>query len=149
MRYINKKTNEVVWLHKIRLANPNISIPDNADLTGLGYIKVEDTEMPVQEGFYAVEVEPVDYKQTWVLVPIVEEIPQSVTRLQAKLALLDIGMLDAVEVLLNNDRRAKIYWEDAVTLERQNPTLLGMASSLNLTEQDLDNLFLAASKIVA
>ena len=149
MRYINKKTNEVVWLHKIRLANPNISIPDNADLTELGYIKIEETEMPIQEGFYAVEVEPVNYKQTWELVPIVEEIPQSVTRLQAKLALLDMGMLDAVEVLLNNDRRAKIYWEDAVTLERQNPTLLGMASNLNLSEQDLDNLFLNASKIVA
>ena len=149
MKYIDQKTNKVIWIHKIRILFPEVSIPDNADLTDLGYIKIEDTEMPVMEGFYAVEVEPVDYKQTWVLVPIVEEIPQSVTRLQAKLALLDMGMLDAVEVLLNNDRRAKIYWEDAVTLERQNPTLLGMASSLNLTEQDLDNLFLAASKIVA
>ena len=149
MKYIDQKTNKVIWIHKIRILFPEVSIPDNTDLTDLGYIKIEDTEMPVMEGYTAVEVDPVDYKQTWSLVPNVEEIPQSVTRLQAKLALLDMGMLDAVEVLLNNDRRAKIYWEDAVTLERQNPTLLGMTSSLNLTEQDLDNLFLAASKIVA
>lgn len=67
MKYVEKETNKVIWLHKIRLANPNMSIPDNADLTDLGYIKVEDTEMPVQEGFYAVEVDPIDYKQTWEL----------------------------------------------------------------------------------
>lgn len=71
MKYIEKETNKVIWLHKIRLANPNLSIPDNADLTDLGYIKIEDTEMPVMEGFTAVEVDPVDYKQTWELREIV------------------------------------------------------------------------------
>ena len=149
MKYIDQKTNKVIWIHKIRILFPELSIPDNADLTDLGYIKIEDTEIPVMEGYTAVEVDPVDYKQTWSLVPNVEVVPQSVTRLQAKLALLDMDMLDTVEALLVNDKRASVYWNDAVTIERQNPTLLGMATSLNLSSEQLDNIFIAASKIVA
>ncbi len=71
MKYIKKETNEIIWMHKIRLENPNISIPDNADLDDLGYIKIIETPIPEKTGFYAVEVDPINYTQTWELREII------------------------------------------------------------------------------
>ena len=70
MRYV--KQNKIYTIQEIRQENLNMSIPDGTDCSFLGYEFLEEVEEPKQEGFYAVEVDPVNNKQTWELIPIVK-----------------------------------------------------------------------------
>ena len=70
MRYV--KQNKIYTIYEIRQENPNMSIPDNTDCSFLGFEFLEEVEEPKREGFYAVEVAPVNNKQTWELIPIVK-----------------------------------------------------------------------------
>lgn len=74
-------------------------------------------------------------------------IPNSVTKLQAKLQLLEIGLLDEVETLIEQDRKAKLYWTDSQNFLRTDEILLGMATALGLNDAQLDDLFVKASKL--
>ena len=70
MRYV--KQNKIYTIYDIRQENPNMSIPDGTDCSFLGFEFLEEVEEPKQEGFYAVEIAPVNNKQTWELIPIVK-----------------------------------------------------------------------------
>jgi hypothetical protein len=79
-----------------------------------------------------------------------QSVPSSVTMAQARLALLAAGKLDAVapaiEALPDPEREAaRIKWEYAATVDRTDPftALLGVA--IGLDEQQMDELFIAAS----
>lgn len=74
-------------------------------------------------------------------------IPNSVTKLQAKLQLLEIGLLDEVETLIEQDRKAKLYWTDSQNFLRNDEILLSMATALGLSDAQLDDLFVEASKL--
>ena len=145
MRYI--KQNKIYTIQEIRQENPNMSIPDGTDCSSLGFEFLEEVEKPKQEGFYAVEVAPINNKQTWELVAIPKEVPQEITPLQSKLQLLEIGLLDEVEALVTADRKVQLYWEYASVIERDNEILLMMATSLGMTEEQLDDLFIKANKL--
>lgn len=144
-RYV--KDNEIISIEEIRKEYQNMSIPKNSDCTFLGYEFLIETERPIQEGFYAVEVAPINNKQTWELVVIPKEVPQSITPLQAKLQLLKLGLLDEVETLVTGDRTAQLYWEYASIIERDNAVLLLMATQLGLTSEQVDEMFIEASKL--
>ena len=75
-------------------------------------------------------------------------IPQSVTAFQAKAALLDAGLLDAVEAMMaspDTPRIVKLAWSEALTFERQSPTVQSLGSALGLDDAALDSLFVHAS----
>jgi len=80
-------------------------------------------------------------------------VPTSVTPRQARLALLQIGKLDAVSAALtaipDPARRtaAQIEWEYATVIERNSPLVTSLAAGLGLTAADIDALFEAASRI--
>ena len=124
-----------------------MSIPDGTDCSSLGFEFLEEVEQPKQDGFYAIEVAPINNKQTWKLVEIPKEVPQEITPLQSKLQLLEIGLLDEVEALVTADRKVQLYWEYASVIERDNEILLMMATSLGMTEEQLDDLFIKANKL--
>ena len=145
MRYV--KQNKIYTIQEIRQQNPNMSIPDGTDCSSLGFEFLEEVEQPKQEGFYAIEVAPINNKQTWKLVEIPKEVPQEITPLQSKLQLLEIGLLDEVEALVTADRKVQLYWEYASVIERDNEILLMMATSLGMTEEQLDDLFIKANKL--
>ena len=145
MRYV--KQNKIYTIEEIRQENPNMSIPDGTDCSSLGFEFLEEVEQPKQEGFYAVEVAPINNKQTWELREIPKEVPQEITPLQSKLQLLEIGLLDEAEALVTADRRVQLYWEYASVIERDNEILLMMATSLGMTEEQLDDLFIKGSKL--
>ena len=145
MRYV--KENKTYTIEDIRQENTNMSIPDNTDCSYLGYETLIEVEQPKQEGFYAIEVAPINNKQTWELVAIPKEVPQEITPLQSKLQLLEIGLLDEVEALVTADRKVQLYWEYASVIERDNEILLMMATSLGMTEEQLDDLFIKANKL--
>jgi len=75
------------------------------------------------------------------------QVPQSITPLQAKLQLLKLGLLDEVEALVTGDRTAQLYWEYASVIERDNAVLLLMAEQLGLTSEQVDEMFIEASKL--
>ena len=75
------------------------------------------------------------------------EVIQSITPLQAKLQLFELGLLDEVDTLVSTDRKVQLYWEYALTIERNNEILLSMATQLGLTNEQLDDMFIQASKL--
>lgn len=80
-------------------------------------------------------------------------VPTSVTPRQARLALLQIGKLDAVSAALTaipdpaQRTAAQIEWEYATVIERNSPLVTSLAAGLRLTAADIDALFEAASRI--
>lgn len=80
-------------------------------------------------------------------------VPASVTRRQAREALLNIGLLDDVEMAIANiedateRKRAEIYWLDSATFERAHPMLAQIAGSIGLTDAEIDDLFIEAATL--
>lgn len=96
--------------------------------------------------------------QVWEIVPLTPEqidaarqalVPQSCTRRQGRLALLQVGQLDAVESAIAAiddpaQRRAAQIEYEADTWERVNPFLQAMWVQLGGTPAELDELFVLA-----
>jgi hypothetical protein len=84
--------------------------------------------------------------------PTPEPIPQEVTMRQARLALLDAGLLSSVQTAINSlqepaKTKAQIEWDYSNALQRDNSFVSVLGSALGLNEAALDNLFIAASKL--
>lgn len=147
MRYVKQSTNEVVGISAIRKENPNMSIPEDADCSALGYKKLVLTPPPAEVGFHPVEVAPVNNVQQWELVADVVAVPDSITARQARLVLLNKGFLDEVETLVASNRAWQIEWEYASEIERNNALISEMQSQIGLTDAQVDNLFIEAVKL--
>lgn len=70
-------------------------------------------------------------------------VPDTVTMAQCRLALLEAGLLEAVDaaVAASKDQRLKILWEYATDVRRMSPELNALGDGLGLSEADKDNLF--------
>lgn len=87
--------------------------------------------------------------------PVFQEkinVPQIVTMRQARLALLQAGLLSIVEQGIatmegTEGDTARIEWEYAQEIERTWSTLSLVTTSLGLTEEQVDNLFILASTL--
>lgn len=82
--------------------------------------------------------------------PYINPVPQEITMRQARLALLDIGLLDNVTVVINSlpepdKTKAQIEWEYSNALQRDNPFVTILGNALGLSSDDIDNLFITAS----
>jgi hypothetical protein len=75
-------------------------------------------------------------------------VPRQVPRWQARRALLNAGLLDAVEAAVAAaDRHVQITWEDAPNIVRDSPFIAAIGPSLGLTDAQIDALFVAAAQI--
>jgi hypothetical protein len=75
-------------------------------------------------------------------------VPQVVTIRQAKLALLQAGLLDDVDAAVAQaPREVQIEWEYATEVHRSWPTLLTLQALLSLSDEQVDNLFILASTL--
>jgi hypothetical protein len=75
-------------------------------------------------------------------------IPKVVTMRQAKLALLQQGLLASVNAAIEqSDEAAKIEWQYATEVKRDNSLVQAIASQLSLTKQQLDELFVLANSL--
>lgn len=71
-----------------------------------------------------------------------------VTRLQVKMALMSAGLLSQVEEFVSQaDDMTKLAWNEASVFRRDSTVLVTLASSVGMTEQQLDELFALASTI--
>lgn len=80
-------------------------------------------------------------------------VPASVTRRQAKQALLLNGLLGnvqpAIDAITDATQRAmiQIEWDDSQVFERNRPALIALGAALGLTNAQLDALFIEAAQL--
>ena len=79
-------------------------------------------------------------------------VPASVTMRQARLALLQEGLLDDVETAINalpepQQSAARIEWEYSNEVQRHNGFVEQIGPMLGLTSQELDELFILAATL--
>lgn len=155
------KTLAAVSAPEIRQLHSNVSFPPEitlAHVADLGYAQLEYDPQPelapgeqLQSG--EIREEYGRYVQGWVVVPApAPEIPQSVTMRQCRIALLNAGLLDAVQSSIaampgTDGERARIDWEYAQEVRRDWPLIGYMAGDLGLTDEQVDGLFMAAAAI--
>ena len=86
----------------------------------------------------------------WVEESIVANVPSSISKFQAKAALLLSDKLESVEeYMINASPVDRLAWENVQEFKRDSPTLKRVASVLNLSNQQVDEMFIAASQIEA
>ncbi|MDR0736137.1 MAG: hypothetical protein LBF51_04770 [Zoogloeaceae bacterium] len=88
----------------------------------------------------------------WGVEDIPPPVPASVTMRQARLALLGAGLLDTVDAAVagmsgDAGKAARIEWEFAATIDRDNPLFAGLTAQLGMTSAQLDALFTAAATL--
>jgi hypothetical protein len=79
--------------------------------------------------------------------PIIPVIPTVVSMRQARLALHRQALLDSVNSAVQNDMEAQIEWEYATEVRRDSTLVQSLAAGLNLTEQQMDDLFTLAASL--
>ena len=116
-----------------------LNLVDTEDLHT--FVKPDGTEVPLEQ--YCKTLEIADYIEPEPIIII----PHVITMRQARLQLLEVGLLDDVEALVAIDRKSQIEWEYASEVYRQS-TLIELAKgALNLTDTQIDNMFVEASKL--
>lgn len=79
----------------------------------------------------------------------VDPIPQVVSMAQARITLRRATLLSTVNALIAAaDAETQDAWEYATELRRDIPLVLTLAGALNLTSQQVDDLFTAAAAVV-
>jgi hypothetical protein len=68
----------------------------------------------------------------------------TLTMRQARLALLNLGLLDEVEAAITSTEN-RIWWDYSTTVERNNPLVISVLAALGKSSAEIDALFIAAS----
>ena len=160
MNYIHEATGTVVHIAAIREAHPNMSIPDGADLTGVGYLRILPAlEIPGPgEGQIVVQRSPQliagQWREVFAIEPAPVVVPQQITRAQGKATLIKTGRWSAilayVETIPDPTEKAmvQVALHDTLNWERTSPTVLQAAAALGMTSAEMDELFISAAKVV-
>ncbi|WP_424139351.1 hypothetical protein [Roseomonas chloroacetimidivorans] len=117
---------------------------------GVTDITLEDgTELRlVPDGWGVVDGKLVELPAVTPAEPSIDSVPASITPRQARLALLQAGLLDEVDAAVAAaGRAAQLEWEYATIVERHGSMVVGLAASVPLTDQQLDDLFKAAAAL--
>lgn len=176
--YLNTQTLQRTSESDIRAAFPNTSFPVPF-VAPEGYVLVFPSPTPEFNSITqrAQETTPVltakgHYEQQWEIVELFStqaekdaaiaadieakrkaSVPASVTRRQAKQALLLNGLLanvqPAIDAIPDATQRAmiQIEWDDSQVFERNRPALIALGSALGLTNAQLDDLFIGAAQL--
>lgn len=111
-----------------------------------GWIAIPD-ELPVSPGW------TFDEGGFHAPAPTPLPVPAEVTMRQARLALLQIGLLDDVAPMIEQiedvavRRAAQIEWEYSSAVKRNNPLINMLGGALGLSQSQIDDLFRAAAQI--
>jgi hypothetical protein len=81
----------------------------------------------------------------------VEPVPSEITKRQARQQLISMGMIDSVQPVIDAiadaTERALVqsFWDDSSVYERNHPQMIALSAAIGMTEQQLDDAFIAAS----
>lgn len=77
-----------------------------------------------------------------------ERVPVSITPRQCRLILAQQGLLDSVEEMIaQSTQDVRITWEYALEFRRDDPLLKQLAGNLGLTDEQIDQFFIAAAQL--
>ena len=105
------------------------------------FVKPDGTEVPLEQYCKTLEIEAYIEPEPIII------IPQVITMRQARLQLLEVGLLDDVEASIALDRKSQIEWEYASEVYRQSTLIESIKETMNLTDKQIDDMFIAASKL--
>lgn len=93
------------------------------------------------------EIAEINARKTDAMLP---EVPQSIPRKAARLALLNARKFHLIQPAINSmpepqRTRTQIEWDDSLTFERDNVTVALLAEAIGLDDDHLDALFIAAA----
>lgn len=77
-------------------------------------------------------------------------VPAQVTRYQAKIALINLGMFGAITALMNSEpatSELRVAWETAAFFPRTGTLMTAFKSLANLSDADIDEVFVAAGQV--
>lgn len=141
-------------LGRIRNENPNTSFPAEMPdelLAAYGVYPVEETERPGTDIFHTVmEDTPAlidgQWRQQWRVTAA--RVPDKVSAAQIRLFLDQQGLLDSVEASISTmSKSVQIEWEYRTEYTRNSPLLNEVAQTLNLTDGQIDQFFIAAAHL--
>lgn len=83
---------------------------------------------------------------------LVPPVPSSVTMRQARIALLNAGLLSQVDAAIESlpepqKSRVRIEWEYSNTVERNGTIIPSLAHAMGLDDEQIDGLFVEAEKL--
>ena len=116
-----------------------LNLVDTEDLHT--FVKPDGTEVPLEQYCKTLEIGAYTEPEPIII------IPQVITMRQARLQLLDLELLDDVEALVALDRKSQIEWEYASEVYRQSPLITSVKEAIGLTDKQIDDMFIAASKL--
>lgn len=162
--------NQITYPYSIRQLkrdNPQVSFPremPDERLADWGVYRVAKVEQPVydpetqalEEG-QPVQVEGI-WTQVWNVRSLTTEelksrVPGSISRRQAKQLLIQLGQIESIQNIIDavedpiEKQLLQSWWDDSQTFERHHPTVIEISSLLGWSEQDLDDMFIEASKL--
>lgn len=97
--------------------------------------------IPLEEYCKTLKIAP------YVAPAVVVVIPTQITMRQTRLYLLNIDLLDTVETIVSQNKAWQIEWEYASEVQRTNQLIVAMQQELELTDAQVDEMFLEASKL--
>ena len=85
----------------------------------------------------------------WIVAPIVIPVPSTVTTYQWRAALRAAGRLAAFRIYVNGltDSDEKDYWLTSPTISRTGAHIASMRTTLGVTNNQLDTIFIAAGNV--
>jgi hypothetical protein len=153
---------------ELKKDNPQVSFPRNPSQELLATYNVYPIKpSPRPAGDVIISTDPEfangEWVQTWVARQYTsEEVAQQisdrrnamvVTPRQARLALVNVDMLDNVDFAIAaipdpiERKKAEIEWEYATTIERNSSWVVAMTESLEMTPEQVDSLFELAATL--
>ncbi len=106
------------------------------------FVKADGSEVPLEQYCKTQTIAPYVKPE-----PLPEPIPKVITMRQARLQLLEVGLLDDIDAVVALDRKSQIEWEYANEVYRQSTLIEAVKEAMSLTDEQIDNMFLEASKL--
>lgn len=160
MKYFDENTNTIIDKPKVY---KNIIFSTDEDIeTTLNELNIFRIEEPILNEFQK-KGDFIKNKNiyTWKVIDFTQEeidtyqkslVPKTATKLKFKLTLIDSGISltsinQAIEQMPDSPTKERIQTllNDATYFDREDTTLIGMATQLGITEEQLDNLFILSN----
>ena len=143
------------------LDEPSLNGPKFPEVGGLEFVWARESDYPTElPEFFGTCPDNSDINRPGVLAEFLKEdweqmqadelslrnpVPASVSMRQARLALLQKGLLDDVEgAILTAGPAAKIEWEYGTEVKRTSGLIQQIATILGITNKEIDDLFILA-----
>lgn len=169
--WVNPETKQIFKTHsEIRSNFSHISMPvklteDVISFLGLESVRYEN-KPDVDHTMNVIENQPELIGEEWVISWSIENaspeeieerfkamVPFSITKRQCRQQMILMGVIDQVQTAINSIEdpvtRAltQSFWDDSTVYERYHPQMISLSEAIGFSEQDLDNAFIAASKL--